>query len=162
VAVLRNPDNPDSELDFRATEVAASALGLRLQSLEVRSVADVLGAFGTTSGGQPEALVTFSDPLTLVERGRILRFALNHRLPTMFDRKQFVQQGGLMSYGPDPIDSWRRAARYVDRILKGARPADLPVEQPSKFDFAINRRTAQLLKWTIPESVRLQVTEFIE
>jgi putative ABC transport system substrate-binding protein len=112
--------------------------------------------------GQAEALDTFSDPLTLTHAARIAEFARKSRLPSVFELRGFVDAGGLLAYGPDTTDMYRRAAGYVDKILKGARPAELPVEQPTKFDFVVNLKTAQALGLTIPQSVLLQATDVIQ
>lgn len=144
VAVLWNADGPAKVEEFRETEVAARALGLVLQSLEVRAASpDIEGAFLAAAQGGAGALLTLGNPVTLSHLTRIAALAEQNRLPSMFDSRQFVEAGGLVSYGPSFADLYRRAAWYVDRILKGARPADLPVEQPTRFELVINRASRE-------------------
>jgi putative tryptophan/tyrosine transport system substrate-binding protein len=162
VAVLRNPDDPGTALEYAATQAAAGALGLDLQGLEVRGDADVSAVLAAVTAGHADGLIAFNDPLVFSNRHRILGFALNQRLPTVFNHRAFVEQAGLMSYGPNLEDLWRKAATYVDKILKGAKPADLPVEQPSRFDLIVNRRVVEALGLTLPQSVVVQVTELIQ
>jgi putative ABC transport system substrate-binding protein len=162
LAVVRNPENADAAPDYAATEAAAHALSLGLVPIEVRSDGEVDAALERMRSAQAEGIVTFHDPVIFGNRARIIGFARTHRLPTMFDRRPGVVQGGLLSYGPNPADGWRRAAGYVDKILKGARPADLPVEQPTTFEFTINLTSARALGLTIPQSVLAQADELIQ
>jgi putative ABC transport system substrate-binding protein len=162
VAVLWNSGNSAKVVEFTETERAAKALGVALQSVEVRGPHELDRAFGAAVSGQAEALSTFTDPLTLAHATRIADFARLSRLPSVFEVRPFVTAGGLIAYGPDTTDMYRRAATYTDRILKGANPADLPVEQPTRFDFVINLKTAQALGLTITQSVLQQATELIQ
>ncbi len=162
VAVLWNPDNPAKVIDFRETQVAAEALGLTLQSPEVRGPDDFDRAFEAAAAGHVDGLVAFSDLFLLPLAKPIAEFALKRRLPSIFADRPYVEAGGMMAYGPNTIDLFRRAASYVDKILKGAKPADLPVEQPTKFDFIINLKTAQGLGLSIPQSILLQSTEVLQ
>jgi len=140
----------------------AGALGLCLQDLEVRTEADVPLALDAARAGQAEGLVVFNDPLVFGERARVLGFALTQRWPTVFDQRVYVDQRGLMAYGPNLADGWRRAASYVDKILKGVKPAELPVEQPTRFELIVNLNTAALIGLTVPQAVLMQATEIIQ
>jgi ABC-type uncharacterized transport system substrate-binding protein len=163
VAVLWHANNPASAADFRQTQAAAAALGLQLRSHELRSPDDFQGAFAAIAEQRPDALVVLPDNLLSGSNTQlIVDFAVAERLPGMYPQSFFAARGGLMAYGPDANDSYRRAAAYVDKILRGARPADLPVEQPSKLDFVINLKTAQALGLTIPKSVLELATEVIQ
>ncbi len=162
VAVLWNPTDPPRLLEYKQTQDAAKLLGLMLQSVEVRSSEELEGAFSAITRGAADALVTFSDPLTAVFRKRIVEFAATSRLPAMYGRREEVEDGGLMSYAPNFADLFRRAATYVDKILKGAKPADLPVEQPTKFELVINLKTAKVLGLTIPPSLLVRADEVIQ
>jgi putative tryptophan/tyrosine transport system substrate-binding protein len=143
-------------------QAAAQTLGVRLQVLEtIRAVADYEAAFAAAGAEQADALVV-AGGINNRNSARIVSLAARARLPAMYSSSLFVRDGGLMAYGPNRLDSVRRAATYVDKILKGAKPADLPVEQPMTFDFAINLRTAQALGLTIPPHVLLQATEVIQ
>jgi putative tryptophan/tyrosine transport system substrate-binding protein len=147
---------------FRETEVAAQALGLEVLSL-VLSGPDDLGAVqAATITGRADGLIGLPGPLLPQLKPQILDFTARHRLPAMYAQSSWARDGGLMNYGPSQAENYRRAAYYVDRILKGAKPADLPVEQPSRFEFSINLQTAQALGLTIPRSVLQQATEVIE
>jgi putative tryptophan/tyrosine transport system substrate-binding protein len=147
---------------FRETEVAAQALGLEVLSL-VLSGPDGLGAVQTaTITGRADGLLGLPGPLLPQLRPQILDFTAQHRLPAMYAQNSWARDGGLMNYGPSQAENYRRAAYYVDRILKGAKPADLPVEQPSRFEFSINLQTAQALGLTIPQSILQQATELIQ
>jgi putative tryptophan/tyrosine transport system substrate-binding protein len=160
VAVLWQPTHLDT--DFRETQAAAQALGVELLSLEVRRPDEIEPAFGTASIWHAEAMIVVGSRLTGVSREQIMNLAAQSRLPVVAQRKQDALAGSLLSYGPSMQDSQRRLAYYVDRILKGTKPADLPVEQPMRFDFVINLRTAQALGLTIPPHVLLQATEVIQ
>ena len=162
VAVLWNPTDPPRLLEYKQTQDAAKLLGLMLQSVEVRSSEELEGAFSAITRGAADALVTFSDPLTAVFRKRIVEFAATSRLPAMYGRREEVEDGGLMSYAPNFADLFRRAATYVDKILKGAKPADLTVEQPTKFELVINLKTAKVLGLTIPPSLLVRADEVIQ
>jgi putative ABC transport system substrate-binding protein len=162
VAVLWNPNSTAKVLGFQEAQVAATALGLTLQSLEVRGRDDFAGAFEAAATGHVDALDTFTDPVTFAHLTPIVDFALKSRLPSMSQEREFVAAGGLVAYGPNTRDLYGRAATYVDKILKGAKPADLPIEQPTTFDFVINLKTAQTLGLTFPQSIMLQATDVIQ
>jgi len=146
----------------KETEDAARTLGVRLQFVEVRNPDELERAFSTMARGHPDALVTFPSTMLSGERRRIVALAAQHRLPSMFNSTEFVEHGGLMAYGVSLADLNRRAATYVDRILKGAKPSDLPVEQPTKFELAINLKTAKTLRLTIPPSLLQRADQVIE
>jgi putative tryptophan/tyrosine transport system substrate-binding protein len=161
VAVLWNATNPAKVEDWRETQGAAQALGLTLQSREVRGPDDFPSAFAAMTTQRPDALLTLDDPLLLNSRTSIVAFAAKQRLPVIYPQRDYAEAGGLMSYGPSISDMFRRAATYVDKILKDARPADLPVEQPTKFEVVINMKTAKALGLTIPPSL-LRADQVIE
>jgi putative ABC transport system substrate-binding protein len=162
VAVLWNAANPVKVLDWRETQAAARALGLKLQSLEVRGPTDFQGAFDYASTDRADALVVLADGLINSHQRKILDFAATRRLPAMYPNREFVDEGGLMSYAPSFTDLFRRAAVYVDRILKGAKPVDLPVARPEKFELVINLKTTKVLGLTIPQSLLLRADQVIE
>ncbi len=162
VAVLWNPANQGAMAEWRATQAAARVLRVTLQSLEVRDPSDVPKALSAMTQKQPDALITFLSALTTAYRPIIVESAAKQRLPTIFPLKADVEAGGLISYSENLPDLFRRAAHYVDKILKGAKPADLPVEQPTKFELVINLKTARALGLTIPQSVLLRADEIIE
>ena len=161
-AVLWNAANPFRALDLKVAQAGARALGVTLQSLEVRGPDDFDRAFEAASRERARALITLEDPLTVTHRTRIVGLAAKHRLPALYGLREFVDAGGLMSYAPILLDNFRRAATYVDKILKGANPADLPVEQPTKFELVINMKTAKALGLTIPPSVLGRADQVIE
>jgi len=161
VAVIWNASYPGKVLEWRETQVAAHALGVTLQSVEVRGPDDFDRAFAEIVRERPDALIVFAEPLVNSHQTQIVEFADKRRLPMIIARKEFVEAGGLMSYGASLPDLFRRAAYYVDRILKGAKPADLPVEQPTKFELVINLKTAKVLGLTIPQSVLLRADHVI-
>jgi ABC-type uncharacterized transport system substrate-binding protein len=161
VAILWNPDNVASAISFREGEVpAAKALGVALVSVEVRGPGDVERALTTIAS--ESGLMLWVHLVALPFRARLMEFAAAHRLPTVAQSSVWPQSGGLMSYGPDTADLLRRGAVYVDKILRGAKPADLPVEQPTKFELVINLKTAKALGLTIPPSVLLRADRVIE
>lgn len=162
VAVLWNGANPDKASDFRETEAAARALGVQLQSLEVRGADDFESAFRSATRERADSLTVRAESVTLFHGKRIVDFAANRRLPAIYELREFVDAGGLMSYGHIPADSHRRAAMYVDKILKGTKPADLPVEQPTKFELVINLKTAKLIGLTIPPNVLARADKIIK
>jgi putative ABC transport system substrate-binding protein len=162
VAMLWNPEIAERAHEYEETAAAAQALGLALQSVELRHDGSLEHAFASIRQGRADALFLQSNPVTIPYRLEIVEFTTEQRLPTVTARGDFVAAGGLMSYGPDYADMHRRAAYYVGRILRGARPADLPVEQPLRFEFVINLKTAQALGLTIPQQVLLQATEVIQ
>ncbi len=162
IAVLWNPAHPTNPLQLRETQVAAHALGMTLQSLEVRGSDELERTFAAMRREHAGALVVLADPVMLLHRGRLADLAAKNRLPTMYPFREYVDAGGLMSYGPSFSDLFRRAATLVDKILKGAKPADLPVEQPTKFELVINLKTAKALGLTIPQSVLIRADEVIQ
>jgi putative tryptophan/tyrosine transport system substrate-binding protein len=163
VAVLGDPSSPANAPQWREAEGAARALGVHVQPFWVSEPdPDFAGAFSDIAGSRADALLTLSPPLISVHLERIVEFAATRRLPGMFHRREFADAGGLMSYEANAADIHRRAAGIVDKILKGAQPADLPVEQPTRFDFVINSKTAQALGLSIPSSVLQQATELIQ
>jgi putative ABC transport system substrate-binding protein len=161
VAVFWNPPNLAYGPILRELEAAASTLGVKVQRLEVRVPADFEGAFKAATRQRAGALIAPGDPLVSNRPRMVADLALKYRLPTMMDIKEFVEAGGLLSLGLDLVDSYRRAATHVDKILKGANPADLPMEQPTKFELAINLKTAKALSLTIPQSVLISADEII-
>jgi putative tryptophan/tyrosine transport system substrate-binding protein len=162
VAFLFHPTY-DGGIQLKASEVAARSLGVRLQALKVESPDDFATAFAEVQKNRAEALIASSSPLFYAQRHRLVGFAANHRLPAIYHQSEFVVgSGGLMSYGPDFRDLFRRAATYVDKILRGAKPADLPVEQPTKFELVINLKTAKALGLTIPPSLLARADQVIE
>jgi putative ABC transport system substrate-binding protein len=162
VAVLWNAANPYPALVFKETQAAGQILGIQVQSLEVRSPGDFDDAFEAARRQRPDALITVEDPLTVNSRKRIADFATAQQLPTLHRLREFVAVGGLMSYGANLTDLRRRAAGYVDKIFKGAKPADLPVQQPTKFELVINLATAKALGLTVPNAMQLLADEVIE
>ena len=147
---------------LKATEDAARTLGVQLQLMEVRGPVDFDRAFSTMIKERPEALIVFPGTMVFNERRQIVALATKHRLPAMFHAREFVGLGGLISYGASITDLYRRSAVYVDKILKGAKPADLPIEQPTKFELAINLKTAKALGLTIPPALLGRADEIIQ
>jgi putative ABC transport system substrate-binding protein len=162
VAVLWNAANPYSGLVFKQVQAAGGTLGIEVQSLELRDPDDFDGAFETVQRQHPDALITVEDPLTFNHRKRIADFAAGQQLPSLSGLSEFAAAGGLISYGANQVDLFRRVAGYVDKILKGAKPADLPVQQPSKFELVINLKTAKAVGITIPPSLLARADEVIE
>ena len=161
VAVLWNPDSPGMSAAWRATEDAAAALGVKLQSVAVHKLDDFDGGFNAIAQRRPGALLVFADPLTYTGRREIIAAAARQRLPAIYALREATDEGGLMSYGVGVAASYRHAAYFVDRILKGAKPRDLPVEQPTKLELVINLKTAKAFGLTIPESILLQADDVI-
>jgi putative ABC transport system substrate-binding protein len=162
VAVLRNPTHPVAETFLRETQAAAQALGVTLQLFETREHQELEDALVRLEQDDAEALLVIPDPLFGFHRRRLVEFAAQRRWPSMFFNREYAAAGGLMAYGPNFPASFRRAAYYVDRILKGAKPADLPVEQPTKFELVINLTTAKALGITMPPSLLLLADEVIQ
>ena len=162
VAVLSNPANPAHALAIRDLKVAARALGVQLQLLEARGPNEFDGAFAAMAKERVETLLVVPDTAFILHRARLADLAAKHRLPSMHGLRENVDAGGLMSYGPSGVAALRRAALFVDRILKGAKPADLPVEQPTKFELVINLKTAKALGLTIPPLLLLRADQVIE
>jgi len=161
VAVFWNPPNLAYGPILRELEAAAPTLGVKVQRLEVRVPADFEGAFKAATRQRAGALIAPGDPLVSNRPRMVADLALKYRLPTMMDIKEFVEAGGLLSLGLDLVDSYRRAATHVDKILKGASPADLPMEQPTKFEFVINLKTAKALGLTIPQALLQRADQVI-
>ena len=161
VAVLWNPGNPNKVLEWQETQRAAQAFGVTLQSVEVRTPDDFARAFAALTRGRPDALITLMEGLTIAHRRQIVDFTTQHRLPMMAENRVFVETGGLMSYGVMPRALYGHLAVYVDKILKGAKPANLPVEQPTKFELVLNLRTAQALGITFPPTLLVLADEVI-
>lgn len=162
VAVLWNPDNPFHAGSLREMRAAAQALGIRINLQGIRTAADLPAAFAAMLRERPEALLVLADRVFLHSRERIMEFAAQHRLPGVHAYRELVEAGGLMSFGPSYEDMHRRAAYFVDKILRGAKPADLPVEQPSTFVLVINLRAARALGITMPQSLLLRADRVIE
>jgi ABC-type uncharacterized transport system substrate-binding protein len=162
VAVLWNPSNPSFSEMLKEMQAASKAHALQLQSLEVRRLEDFEGAFKSITKGDSHAIIVVSDPFLNTHNRLILDLAVKHRLPAMYGGPEVVDAGGLMSYGPGFSDQYRRAATYVDKILRGMKPADLPVERPMKFELVINLKTAKQIGLTIPESVLYRVDRVIK
>jgi putative tryptophan/tyrosine transport system substrate-binding protein len=147
---------------LKEAEVAARTLGLQLQLVEARGAADVDRAFSDMTKARAGALIALGGTMFLIERRRLVDLAASNRLPAVYGLREYVDAGGLMSYGPNNVDLFRRAATYVDRILKGAKPGDLSVEQPTKFELVVNLKTAKALGFTFPQSVLLRADTVIE
>jgi len=162
VAVLWSPGERSSTLGWNQLQGPAKKLGVQLRSLEVRSVDNLEGTFDDATRARAGALAILTGPIFVTNQRRIAEFALKNRLPSIFHLTEYVDAGGLVAYGPDRSDLFRRAAGYVDKILKGAKPADLPVEQPTKFELVINLKTAKALGLTIPQSLLLRADQVIE
>jgi putative ABC transport system substrate-binding protein len=160
LAILANPDNSYVASEVREVQAAARTLGLEVDLFEIRQAQDIARVFEGIKG-RAEALNILPDPLLYTHRLRINTLALGARLPTMHTLREYVEASGLISYGPNWPDQWRRAADYIDKILRGAKPADIPVEQPTKFDLVINLTTAKALGLTIPEPFLLCADELI-
>jgi putative tryptophan/tyrosine transport system substrate-binding protein len=162
VAVLINPDNPVHAIFHDETRAAALSKGVELQSFTARNPREIQDVFADASIKRIAALIVYDDPVIWSHRQQIVALAAKQRLPVIYGYREFVDAGGLMSYGPDRIDHYRRTAYYVDKILKGAKPADLPVEQPTKFDLIVNSTTAKELGLAIPPSFLARADEVVE
>ena len=162
VAILQNPTNATNVAQFKESEVAARALRIQLLPLDVRRADDFEGAFLAALRARVDALIVIGDILLLTHRARITDFAAKNRLPAMYGNQDYMDAGGLMFYGANVADMYRRAATYIDKILKGAKPGDLPIEQPTKFEFVINLKTAKALGLTIPPSILSRADRLIE
>ena len=162
IAVLWNPDTPSHTPALKAVEEAARTLRLQLQPVGVRTAAELEGAFAAMVRARAQAVLVLGSAFFLAERQRVAELAIKHRLPTMSTLKDVVEAGGLMSYSPNWDDLYRRGAIYVDKILKGAKPADLPVEQATKFELVINLKTAKTLGLTIPPALLGRADEVIQ
>ena len=162
VALLWQSSGTRGDQELTEMEAAAKALGLKLLSLPVRSLEDFEGAFARAKRDGAQALITAPGALIVTRQRQVLDFAAKNRLPAMYASNEFVEAGGLMSYAPSYTDLYRRAADYVDKILKGIKPADLPVEQPTKFEFFVNLKTAKQIGVTIPSSVLARADRVIK
>jgi putative ABC transport system substrate-binding protein len=162
IAILWDSSNPGMTLRVHETEVAAEQLHLVLRSVGPKNLDELEAAFAALAKQRPDALLVTTEPFTRRHLVRILEFSTLHRIPTIFEERTYVEAGGLMSYGPNLAEVFRRAVVYVDRILKGAKPADLPVEQPTTFELVINLKTARALGLTIPPSVLARADEVIQ
>jgi len=162
VAVLGNSAEPANALVLREVELAAGALGVKLQYLDVLGPKDIETAFRAASKGRADAVLVLLSPVVISHRTQLVEIALRSRLPAIYFRPEFVEDGGLMSYATSFADLSRRAATYVDKILKGTKPADLPVEQPTKFELVINLKTAKQIGVTIPQSVLFRADKVIK
>ena len=162
VAVLANPAHPGEQRELQETQTTAAALGTTLQYHQVRDTADFDGAFNAMIKEKANALLVFPDALTNAHREQIAAFATKQRLPSMFGWKEYVEAGGLLAYGPDLNESVKRTAVYIDKILKGTKPADLPVELPTKFEFVINLKTAKQIGLTITPNVLARADKVIK
>jgi ABC-type uncharacterized transport system substrate-binding protein len=162
VAVIHNPDNAAAPGQLRAMEAAAPTLGVRVTAAPVRGAVEIEQAIAAFTPGTNGGLVVLVDFITLTHRDLIVTLAAHHRLPAIFNVSAFVKSGGLASYSVNPTDLFRRAAAYVDRILKGAKPADLPVQQPTKFELIINLKTARALGLEVPPTLLARADEVIE
>jgi putative ABC transport system substrate-binding protein len=162
VAILWNSRSDVSRGALEGTETAAKALGIRLEVIETRDGQEIERAFSGAVRSRAAAMLTIADAFLWSQRAHIVALAARHRLPSMFPEEEFVKAGGLMAYGPHVADNFRRAAGYVDKILRGAKPADLPIEQPTKYKLAINLKTAKALGLTIPPSLLARADEVIE
>lgn len=162
VAILWNEGNPGARVTFEETRKAATKVGLGITVVGARSPEDLEGAIERVASGRPDALIVIHDALTVGYRAQIARLALKHRLPTICGSTPFVDAGGLIAYGANLPDLFRRAAVFVDRIFRGAKPAEIPIEQPTTFQLRINLKTAKALGLTIPHSLLLRADQVIE
>jgi ABC-type uncharacterized transport system substrate-binding protein len=161
VAFLGNSSEPGNAQALRETEAAARAFGVQLQYLDVLAPKDIETAFRAASKGRAHAVLVLTSPVVGSQRTQILDFAVKNRFPAIYHRRQFVEDGGLMTYGVSITDLFRRAATYVDKILKGTKPAELPVEQPTKFEFIVNLKAARQIGLTIPPNVLVRADRVI-
>jgi putative ABC transport system substrate-binding protein len=162
LAVLLNPNNPVHALFLEETRVAAQRTGAWVQPLQARDSKELEQVFNAAVGNRASALIVFDDPVLWSNRTQIVALAAQHRLPVMYGYREFVDVGGLISYGPDRIDHYRRTASYVAKILRGAEPGSLPIEQPTKFQLVINLKTAKSLGLTISPSLILRADQVIQ
>jgi putative ABC transport system substrate-binding protein len=162
LAVLLNPGNLSNFAFLEETQAAARRLKIEIQPFEVRNNREIERAIDMAVAARANALIAFDDPVIHSDRARIVALAARHRLPAMYGTREFADEGGLMAYGPHRPDLYRRSAVYVDKILKGAKPADLPVEQPTKFELIVNLKTAKALGLDMPTTLLLRASEVIE
>ena len=162
IAVLSNAKNPQSKIEMKEMQGAAQAMGLQLYPAEISTVGGLEDAFVEMNKAAAQALILLTDPILFGQRKRTVELASKYKLPAVYFYSGFVAEGGLMSYGPSDVDLFRRAAGYVDRILKGMKPGELPVEQPTKFELTFNLKTAKALGLTVPPKLLLTADEVIE
>ena len=162
VAVLANPANPTNAAYLASARNSSSTLGLQIQAFDVPVANELSNAFSTMMKWQADGLITLNDALFFSQRDLIAELAASYRIPAVYPESEFVRAGGLMAYGPSLSDLFQRSASYVDKILKGARPPDLPIEQPTKFELVFNLKSAKSLGLTIPESFLIRADEVIE
>jgi putative tryptophan/tyrosine transport system substrate-binding protein len=162
IAALRNPADEVHALDLKATQAAASELGASLQAFDLHSPAEVDPVFERIVKSKPDALVVFNDAITVAARPRIVQLAALHRIPAMYEAREWAAAGGLLAYGVTHVDLFRQCASHVDKILKGAKPADLPVEQPTRIRLTVNLKAARALGIAMPQSLLLRADEVIE
>ncbi len=162
VAFLWNPDIAGAALDYKEIEAAARLLKLDVFALEVRHVEGLDRALAAITRERANALTLNQNPVTFINRNKMVAFAAKSRLPAMYNTREYVDAGGLMAYGPNLPDLWRRAATYVDKILKGAKPADLPVEQPTRFELVLNMKTAKALGITFPQTILIRADQVVQ
>jgi putative ABC transport system substrate-binding protein len=162
IAVLSNAKNPQSKIEMKEMQTAAQAMGLQLQSVEISTEGGLDDAFVAMSKASAQGLILLTDPILFSQRKRTVDLASKYRLPAVYFYSGFVEEGGLMSYGPSDVDLFRRAAGYVDRILKGTKPGELPVEQPTKFELTFNLKTAKALGLIVPPKLLVTADEVIE
>jgi len=162
VAVMLIQTNPNTKVEFEAARTAAKALGIELIPLEISEPATLEAAFAKVVQHRAGAFTLLTDPMLYSQRSRIVKLVAEHPLPAMYPQPEFAEAGGLISYGQNSRETFRRSAIYVDRILKGTKPGDLPVEQPSKFEMVVNLKTAKTLGVTIPQSVLVRADRVIE
>jgi putative ABC transport system substrate-binding protein len=161
VAVFWNPAAAPSS-QVRGTEVAARELGVRLQPIEITTADQIASGFDTALTGEAEGLIVINDAMFWNERVQIVALAARSRLPAIYPEREYADDGGVLVYGPNVPDNFRRAAAYIDKTLKGAKPGDLPIEQPVKFEFIINRKAGNALGWTVPSTLLVRADEVIE
>ncbi|MFO1311503.1 MAG: ABC transporter substrate-binding protein [Burkholderiales bacterium] len=161
IAILWNPENPAKRLEFEECAAAAAALSMQVRSVEVHTAHELDAGFATILGDRADALLVFIDSTTISRKAAIIAFAAMNRLPAIYQWREYVEAGGLMSYGPNAAYEWRQTAVLVDRILRGASPADLPVERPTRFELAVNLAAARELGISIPQSLMVRADEVI-
>jgi putative tryptophan/tyrosine transport system substrate-binding protein len=162
VGVMWNPAYTGMSARFREAQAAAPAVGMDLRSMEVRNLREMEMLFDAVTREPPDGLLLLADPLTISLRARVVEFARAKRLPAIYEAREFVEAGGLMSYGPNVNDLYRRSAYYVERILKGAKPGELPIEQPTKIELVVNLKTARTLGILVPQSILASADAVIE
>ena len=161
VAVLWNPNSHGGVLGFKAMQAAAPGLKVTLVSIEARKPDELDAAFAAITAQRADAVLVLTDPITFRNRGRIIEFAARNRLPAMYEVREFVNDGGLMSYGPSLVAMIRRVPVFIDKIAKGAKPAEIPVEQPTQFELAVNEKTAKAIGLAIPQSILVRADTLV-